>query len=206
MLSVLDSVDTVPQQSWLSVRNFIVDFRVVLSFGLFVGLVSAHIFEGVPSHLWSRDGDMIGRSGALLVVLGLAVRSWAAGVLFKGKTLATRGPFSMCRHPLYLGSFLMVIGFCLIFGNWLHLAVVVGVLTFIYRITIMNEERKLRDFYHAAWTDYERATPRFLPTRANYRPAPWRLSLWLRNREYKAMLSALAGLAMLEILHQLGMV
>src|SRR5206468_95902 len=47
-----------------------------------------------------------------LVLLGCALRSWAAGYLFKGKRVAVGGPYAFTRNPLYVGSFLIGLGFC----------------------------------------------------------------------------------------------
>ena len=48
--------------------------------------------------------------GSAFVVLGLAIRAWAAGQLQKDKQLTTSGPYSHTRNPLYLGSFSIGVG------------------------------------------------------------------------------------------------
>ena len=50
-------------------------------------------------------------AGTLLVVLGLAVRAWAAGHLRRDSPLTTSGPYAYVRHPLYLGTAIVLIGF-----------------------------------------------------------------------------------------------
>ncbi len=47
-----------------------------------------------------------------LVVLGCLLRSWAAGYLLKGKRTAVGGPYAYIRNPLYVGSFILGLGFC----------------------------------------------------------------------------------------------
>src|SRR5262245_44567857 len=49
-------------------------------------------------------GDMIGWT---LFLLGAATRWWATLYIggTKNKVLATMGPYSLCRNPLYLGTF-----------------------------------------------------------------------------------------------------
>src|SRR3989442_13785310 len=59
--------------------------------------------------------------GAVIALPGLALRAWAVGCLRKNEALATDGPYAYTRNPLYLGSFLMGLGFTiaavgLIFG------------------------------------------------------------------------------------------
>ena len=49
--------------------------------------------------------------GGAIALLGLALRAWAAGHIRKNAALATSGPYSYTRNPLYLGSFLLGLGF-----------------------------------------------------------------------------------------------
>jgi protein-S-isoprenylcysteine O-methyltransferase Ste14 len=129
------------------------------------------------------------------VLIGLAIRSWAAGVINKTKVLATTGPYRLCRHPLYLGSLMMMFGFCVLVGSLVDACVVFGPVLSIYLLTIQREERRLAARYGAAWTSYAAVAPQFFP----YRPflelrSDWSLAQWLGNREYKAALTATAAL------------
>ena len=49
--------------------------------------------------------------GALVGIIGLALRAWAAGCLAKNQDLATGGPFAYTRNPLYVGTLLVARGF-----------------------------------------------------------------------------------------------
>jgi protein-S-isoprenylcysteine O-methyltransferase Ste14 len=177
---------------------FLVDYRVVISSLLCFGLMVSYFVNGRPPHGWAVDADAIGACGALCVGLGLLMRTWAAGTLYKGQALAVTGPFSLCRHPLYLGSFAMIVGFMLIVGNLVEWLLAISVLVVVYRATIANEERRLAERYAANWHRYAATTPRLIPRFAGYAHAPWRLGLWLRNREYRAVVAAVAGMIVLE--------
>ena len=63
--------------------------------------------------------------GLALVVVGQVFRIYAAGYIFKNKQLASTGPYSLVRHPLYLGNFIILIGFTLASANLYVAAVVV---------------------------------------------------------------------------------
>lgn len=52
--------------------------------------------------------------GVPLVLFGAFWRIWAAGHLVKSKELAVSGPYRHVQHPLYVGRFLILTGFCLI--------------------------------------------------------------------------------------------
>src|SRR5688500_2719594 len=66
-------------------------------------------------------------AGACVSLLGLALRAWAAGHIRKNTQLATSGPYAFTRNPLYLGSFLLGLGFTIASGRW-YLAVLFAAL------------------------------------------------------------------------------
>ena len=56
--------------------------------------------------------------GGTISLLGLAIRAWASGHIRKNDALATSGPYAYTRNPLYLGSFLLGLGFTIGSGWW----------------------------------------------------------------------------------------
>src|SRR5258706_16263477 len=48
----------------------------------------------------------------------LALRAWATGHLRKNDALAVTGPYAYTRNPLYLGSFLIGVGFTIASGRF----------------------------------------------------------------------------------------
>ncbi|MCE9604100.1 MAG: isoprenylcysteine carboxylmethyltransferase family protein [Planctomycetia bacterium] len=187
-----------------SLRNLLVDFRVVISFVMFTSLIVFDLVMGWKPRAIFAAGEYQGLIGCLLVCAGLAVRSWAAGVLRKGKDLATDGPYSLCRHPLYLGSFLMMVGFCHIIGDPSNYLIIVLPIVAIYWATMRNEERRMVDRYGSRWTDYAAKTSRLIPFRwSRFAPGHWTVGQWLRNHEYRAVISSLVGLTGLELWRRL---
>ena len=51
--------------------------------------------------------------GLAVALAGETLRIWAAGHLEKGREVTRSGPYRFVRHPLYLGSSLMALGFVL---------------------------------------------------------------------------------------------
>jgi hypothetical protein len=132
-------------------------------------------------------GDNRIAAGLVLAALGQAWRIYAAGVIYKNKRLATTGAYSLVRHPLYFGNFLILAGFTLACGNWIVAAVVAFFLLFYYPTAIRYEDRKLQDLFGDEWQAWGRETPAMFPTRLKWRANPdaeWnpRQSL-LRNGE-----------------------
>jgi len=178
--------------------------RVPISVVLFAGLV---LIDLLVLHSRPRDvlngADPLAVLGVSLVAAGLAVRTWAAGTLRKQRELARTGPYAWIRHPLYFGSFLMMVGFGTLIHDPITLWVVAGPVAWMYWQSISSEERQIARLFPADWPRYAAAVPRFLPVRP-VRPtfADWSLAQWLRNSEYRAWLGsaiALAGIKLWQI-------
>ncbi|MBN8624859.1 MAG: isoprenylcysteine carboxylmethyltransferase family protein [Planctomycetes bacterium] len=152
-----------------------------------------------PLHGWFFRATWQGYAGLVLISAGLAIRSWASGVLVKNKLLTTTGPYSICRHPLYMGSFLMVLGFCSLFGH-VDYFVATAVLAFTaYPLAIHFEERRLASLYGDKWEAYVRHVPRFPWKRVKYAASSWMSANWRSSREYRTMLSCALGLVAMEV-------
>lgn len=101
--------------------------------------------------------------GIGLILAGLGFRLAAYGCLKKKEVLATTGAYSLCRHPLYLGSILLTCGFCCLLNdvwNWVAATLYFAIF---YTLTIVWEEVRLAERYGAAHAEYARATPILLP-------------------------------------------
>ncbi|HEV3022354.1 MAG TPA: isoprenylcysteine carboxylmethyltransferase family protein [Pirellulales bacterium] len=189
---------SVPTTSFVPMADFLVKQRVTISLVVFSTLVAKDILLGTKPHDTGNLGDPYAMAGMVLVLWGLAVRSWAAGVIRKSKVLATTGPYRLCRHPLYLGSLAMMLGFCTIVGSMLDLCVVLGPVLAIYLLTIRREERRLAERHGEAWRQYTDLAPRLLPTRGiTNLQTDWSLDQWMTNREYNALVTSLAALTVL---------
>src|SRR3990167_3853358 len=101
--------------------------------------------------------------GAPVILTGEAIRIWSHGYLRKAKQLATNGPYAFVRNPLYLGNFLIGLGFCLII--WHPAIALIFTLGFfpVYWVTVRGEEQRLAYKFGDAYADYLRQVPRFFP-------------------------------------------
>jgi protein-S-isoprenylcysteine O-methyltransferase Ste14 len=136
--------------------------------------------------------------GAIVVVPGLLIRALASGHVRKNEALATSGPYAYTRNPLYLGSLVMGVGFCVAARSWWVGAALVVMFFAIYLPVIRNEEAFLRRTF-PEFEEYARRVPRMLPklTRTGGVPressAGFSWDLYWKHREYNALLGA-AGL------------
>jgi hypothetical protein len=108
-------------------------------------------------------------AGFAIAALGQAWRIYAAGVIYKNQRLATTGAYSLVRHPLYLGNFLILAGFTLACANWPVVAVVAFFLLFYYPAAIRYEDHKLRGLFGEEWQAWGTRTPAMFPTRLQWR-------------------------------------
>jgi protein-S-isoprenylcysteine O-methyltransferase Ste14 len=136
--------------------------------------------------------------GISVSVLGLALRAWAAGCLYKDRELATGGPYALTRNPLYLGTLLVAAGLVIASRSvWLGL-LFAAVFAFIYLPVIQLEEQHLRDLF-PEYDDYAVRVPALVP-RLSAQPSqaqPFRWSQYKKNREYQAALGFSIGAAWL---------
>jgi protein-S-isoprenylcysteine O-methyltransferase Ste14 len=148
----------------------------------------------VAAFAWFSRPD--GRSlavGLPVSALGLLLRAWATGHVEKNIRLAESGPYAYVRNPLYLGTLLAAAGFAIASRQW-PLAVLFGVVfVFIYLPAIELEEQHLRKLF-PDFAEYAERVPALWPTLASMRRAQrFRWDLYVRNREYQALLGFLAG-------------
>lgn len=142
--------------------------------------------------------------GGGVAVIGLALRAWSAGHIRKNDALATSGPYAFTRNPLYLGSFLLGVGFTIASGQPLLAIPFAALFLGIYFPVMRVEAKHLAGTFGQDFDDYARAVPLFLPRLTPYRDVKTQgtrfdASLYLRYREYRAALGLLIAWGVLAI-------
>ncbi len=136
--------------------------------------------------------------GALFVIPGLLIRAVASGHVQKNERLATTGPYAYTRNPLYLGSFIMALGFVFAARSWLVVATLIVMLVAIYLPVIRAEEVFLSEHF-PEFAEYARRVPRLVPTLPGKQRWEFSWNLYKKHREYNASLGAVAIMAALVI-------
>ncbi len=122
--------------------------------GVLLMAVYAVFARPVPVLFWVGTG---------LAVLGTLVRLYASGFIVKNKELATDGPYSLVRHPLYTGNLLMVLGFTVASGQWWALLLSLWFWWFYYPPAIDYEDRKLRQIFGERCANWQQTVPAVIP-------------------------------------------
>jgi protein-S-isoprenylcysteine O-methyltransferase Ste14 len=113
----------------------------------------------------------IEHAGILLIFIAICGRTWSALHIggHKKATLIETGPYSLVRNPLYVFTLIGVAGI----GAQTSSLVVAGLCTSITAAVLMfvvlKEEDYLRAKFGAAFDDYARRVPRFMPSFSAYR-------------------------------------
>jgi protein-S-isoprenylcysteine O-methyltransferase Ste14 len=140
--------------------------------------------------------------GLIGIVPGLLIRALASGHVRKNEALATSGPYAYTRNPLYLGSLLIGVGFAVAARSWWVGVALIVFFFAIYIPVIRDEEAFLRQKF-PEFEEYAARVPRMFPRlmlhdgNVSEPGAGFSLDLYLKHREYNALLGMLAVMAAL---------
>ena len=171
-------------------KKFLQRFRVPL--GFIFGAVFLIFADPTPLFL---------AIGSSIAICGLLIRAWSSGHIRKNQDLAVSGPYAYTRNPLYLGSFLLGLGFMVASAVW-WLGLLFAVLFLgIYFPVMSVESDELRAIFGKKFDNYAAKVPLFFPRLRKAEPSEKRfeLSLYLRYREYQASLGSLFAFLVLAI-------
>ncbi|MCA9297159.1 MAG: hypothetical protein KC983_11595 [Phycisphaerales bacterium] len=134
-----------------------------------------------------------------IALLGLAIRVMTVGFVPKGttgrgtksmraETVNTTGMYSIVRHPVYVGNYIIFLAFLLLVGQW-WLAVVGSLVYWLYYERIMiAEESFLHETHGDAYRQWAARTPAIVPRLSNWvspgMPFSWRSVV---RREYTTL-------------------
>jgi protein-S-isoprenylcysteine O-methyltransferase Ste14 len=108
--------------------------------------------------------------GYLLLLAGVGLRLWSTLYIGsrKSRELIRQGPYSMCRHPLYLGTCTIVMGVALLFTNPVMLLAILLLFVPATLMTIKMEESHLEELFGEEYRNYCRQAPRLWPSMRHY--------------------------------------
>jgi protein-S-isoprenylcysteine O-methyltransferase Ste14 len=130
---------------------------------------------GFAPRPWPRAGgaDLGNALGILLVLLGQGLRAAVIGFAYikrggqnrriHADDLVTDGLFAHCRNPLYVGNVLILAGLFFVHGSPWVIGLGLGFFLYAYLAITLAEEEFLAGRFGAAYADYVRRVPRFLP-------------------------------------------
>jgi protein-S-isoprenylcysteine O-methyltransferase Ste14 len=129
------------------------------------------LFLGIPLVMPGSTTPFRWEVGLTLIVIGEAIRLagvGAAGTVTRRRSrnvqrLVTYGIFAWARNPLYIGNFLIWMGFVTISGVLWFLPIAVLLFAVEYELIVRYEEGVLESIFGREYLDYKNETPRWIP-------------------------------------------
>ena len=129
-------------------------------------------------------------AGMSLAGMGEVLRIWASGHIDKGREVTRSGPYRFVRHPLYLGSAIMGLGFIVAARSWPAAAIAGGYLAVTLTAAMRTEEAALRSRFPDEYADYTAG-------RRGAQPRSFSLARVAANREYRALAGFVLAIGLL---------
>ncbi|MCR4316828.1 MAG: isoprenylcysteine carboxylmethyltransferase family protein [Planctomycetes bacterium] len=137
----------------------------------------------------------------LIVLFGVFIRSWSAGIIMKREEIAVTGPYRFVRHPLYLGSIVIATGFALLIGDEVVLALMIIYFSTFYYLAIIDEEEKCVQRFGDEYREYMKNTGRLLP-RFHYKSnkeMSFSFRRYRHNKGYMSLIYSLIGILLVDL-------
>lgn len=195
------------QGAWLfRWRSYIPLFMIVL----FI-LALRHFEYPLNNPEWDRPWELLCFAVSLA---GLGFRGFATSCAPRGTSgrntkeqaasvLNTSGLYSVVRHPLYLGNFMIWLGIALSIRSWWFVGITTLLYWIYYERIIFTEEEFLRRKFGADYLKWADEIPPFFPKWSRWRPPElsfsWRNAL---RREYSGFFGIIAAFSVLDLLKE----
>ena len=179
---------------------------------LIMGLVVVAGLFHFQYFLGRHDLDLVWDLFSILISFsGLVVRILTIGFVPMGTSgrnthqqeatvLNTTGMYSIVRHPLYLGNFIIWLGISIFLHEWWISCIFVLVFWLYYERIILAEEEFLQEKFGDDFTRWADRTPAFIPKFQNWQkpslPFSWKYVL---KKEYCGFYAIILIFTMLEI-------
>lgn len=177
---------------------------------LFLAAVPVVYFTNI-SELSQQSKILVTVFSVFLSVLGFVIRAIAIATTPKGtsgrntkegqvaESLNTTGIYSVVRHPLYLGNYLMWTGIVLYTYNFWFVMIVSLLFWLYYERIMFAEERFLERKFGEDYLEWASTIPAFIPAFGKYKnnQVPFSGKSILR-REYSGVLATVTGFTFID--------
>lgn len=199
------------KEKYVKIGNWLFPKRGCLplfSFGLFA-LALPYFNYPAGDHIlyqkWKILCLMISFSGIAIraVTVGCVPKRTSGRNTKKGQVadiLNTTGMYSIVRHPLYLGNFMIWLGISLVLQLWMFSLICVLIFWLYYDKIILAEEEFLREKFGNEYLNWAGKTPAFLPKfkswQRSHQPFSLRMAI---KKEYQTFFMIITTFTIMEV-------
>jgi protein-S-isoprenylcysteine O-methyltransferase Ste14 len=112
-------------------------------------------------------------AGLVIMWFGVILRNYSIRLLGKHFTptvqlqkdhsLITTGPYSIIRHPSYLGALMAIVGIAIFFNSIIGAIAAIVAMMIAYVVRIGAEEKVLKGLFGPVYADYQKRTKKLIP-------------------------------------------
>jgi len=129
--------------------------------------------------------------GFFFILGGIFFRTWSSGYIDKDNELATKGPYSLTRNPLYFGNFILGLGIA-IAGN----SIFTYIIFFCYYLLffpflIVVEHRRMKKKFGQEYEEWSKKSNSFFPKIKRIKDMNFNISYYMKNKEYRVLFFSL---------------
>jgi protein-S-isoprenylcysteine O-methyltransferase Ste14 len=145
--------------------------RIAWSRVVIAGMLVIMVFGSPPKDLLGWVAELSELLGFALLAAASLWRVWCHLFIAGGKNgeLATAGPYSVVRNPLYLGNFVGVVGFGFAVERPYLAGAFALAFVLLYPAVVRKEEARLAEIFSDRFREYCARVPRWLPDWSLYR-------------------------------------
>jgi len=138
-------------------------------------------------------------SGFLLMMAGMFFRAWSSGYINKDKELATEGPYSLTRNPLYFGNLILGSGIAVASNNVIGYVIFIVYYFTFFTFLIAIERKRMRKRFGQRYEVWAKEANLFFPKIKKIKKFNFNIAYYMKNREYRVLFFSLFVTAVLII-------
>ena len=136
-------------------------------------------------------------AGFLLMMAGMFFRAWSSGYINKDKELATEGPYSLSRNPLYFGSLILGSGIAVASNNTITYLIFIVYYSAFFTFLIAIERKRMRRRFGQQYDAWAKEANLFFPKIKKIEKFNFNIANYMKNREYRVLFFSLFVTAVL---------
>jgi len=137
--------------------------------------------------------------GFFFMMVGMFFRAWSSGYINKDRELATEGPYSLTRNPLYFGNLLLGSGIAIACGNWLSVIIFAVYYFSFFTFLIAIERKRMKTRFGSQYEAWAKRANLFFPKIKKIKKFNFNIAFYMKNREYRVLFYSLFVIAVLII-------